>query len=172
MSKLHISVAICTYNRAKYIEDALRSLQQQQLAYERFQVIIINNNSTDETEAICQRFIAAHPELNFTYVVEKQQGLSYARNRGIREAIHPIVSYIDDAAIARPDFLHTLVERFAAHPETDGVGGKIIPKYETARPEWMSPYLEGLVTKVDLGEKAFRYAGKKQFPVGCNMTYR
>ena len=50
MSKLHISVAICTYNRAKFIEDALRSLQQQQLAYERFQVIIINNNSTDETE--------------------------------------------------------------------------------------------------------------------------
>ncbi len=172
MSKLKISVAICTYNRAKFIEDALLSLERQSLPYERFQVIIINNNSTDATENICQRFIQAHPEMNFTYVVEKQQGLSFARNRGIQEAIHPIVSYIDDDAIAHPDFLKNILEHYEAHPETIGVGGKIIPKYETARPEWMSKYLEGLVTKVDLGEKVFQYQGKKSFPVGCNMTYR
>ncbi len=168
---LKITVVICTYNRAKFIGDALQSLYEQTLDKNEFEVIVVNNNSTDETEDICQSFMAAHLELDLKYVVENQQGLSFARNRGIEEATYDIINYIDDDAIPYPDFLENILKHFTNFPDTIGIGGVVIPNYEIGEPKWMSKYLEGLVTKVDLGKEIKKY-DKKIFPVGCNMTYR
>lgn len=168
---LKITVVICTYNRAKFIGDALGALAKQTLDRKQFEVIVVNNNSTDETESITLAFIDQHPELDIKYVVESQQGLSFARNRGISEATYDIINYIDDDAIPYPNFLENILKHFTNFPETVGIGGVVIPNYEIEEPQWMSKYLEGLVTKVDLGKEIKKY-DKKIFPVGCNMTYR
>lgn len=166
-----ISLIICTYNREKFLGHALQSLTQQTLAPEAFEILIINNNSTDSTPTISQDFIAANPKLNVRYFVETNQGLSYARNRGIKEAMAPIITYIDDDAEAESDFLEKVLSFFEKKPETAGIGGRILPKYEGTPPQWMNKYLYGFVTKVDFGDQGFTYTGKS-YPAGCNMSYR
>jgi len=165
-----ISVIICTYNRAKFIGEALDSLAKQTLSPEHFEIIIVNNNCTDDTEEISLAFIKNHPQLDINYVIETNQGLSFARNRGIEESKYEIITYIDDDAYARSNFLATIQSHFIENPATVGVGGKVIPRYEIAEPVWMNPYLDGFVAKLDMGDKQKKFQ-KKQYPVGCNMTY-
>ena len=165
-----LSLVICTFNRADFIGEALRSLANQSLSPDDFEIIIINNNCTDDTEQICLSFIAKHPSLDVIYVIEKNQGLSFARNRGIEESKYEIITYIDDDAYASPSFLSIITDFFKENPKTVGVGGKVIPRYEIAEPKWMNSYLDGFVAKLDMGHKQMRFS-KFQYPVGCNMTY-
>lgn len=168
-----ISVVICTYNREKYIGLALKSLVHQTLDKKSYQIVIVNNNCTDNTDAICRQFVASNPNLLITYCIEKKQGLCFARNRGIDESISDIITYIDDDAVAAPDFLAQIVAFLAAQPHAIGVGGRVLPIYEQGEPAWMNPYLEGMVSKRDLGDKVLLFkGGRGNYPVGCNMTYR
>lgn len=170
MNQQSISLVICTFNRAKFIGEALDSLAKQTLSPALFEIIIVNNNCTDNTDEICKNFIAQHPNLDINYVMETNQGLSFARNRGIAESKFPIITYIDDDAYAKIDFLERIYEFFAQYPNAVGVGGKVIPRYEIKEPDWMNPYLDGFVAKMDKGDKQVKFKAN-EYPVGCNMTY-
>ena len=170
---LQISVVICTYNRDQFINKCLECLAQQTLSKECYEVILVDNNSTDSTASIAQSFIASHPQLNSRYVFETNKGLSFARNRGIAEAHSNIITYIDDDAEATPVFLEIILNFLKQHHDVVGVGGKVIPLYsESKEPKWMNKYLNGFVAKVDLGNKILLYDKKMKYPAGCNMTYR
>src|SRR5258705_7046279 len=80
-----VSVVICTYNRCSLLVRALESLQHQEPADLSYEVLVVDNNSTDETRDITQRFIEKNPR-KFRYIFEPKQGLSYARNAGIAKA--------------------------------------------------------------------------------------
>lgn len=167
-----ISVIICTYNREKYLPTALKSLIKQTIEPKDYEIIIVNNNSTDNTEEISIRFIEDNPQLNIKYVVEKQKGLSVARNRGILESSGEIIVFIDDDAEVTENYLEEAIKFFNDYPDIDAMGGKIIPKYESGKePKWMSIYLWGLVTKCDWGDKIRKYPFSK-YPPGCSMTFR
>lgn len=166
-----VSVVICTFNREKFLEEALLSLASQDIGLDKYEIIIINNNSTDSTEEIIQKFIGDYPQCTVSYHFEPNQGLAFARNRGIKESKGQIISYIDDDAIAPKDFLSKLVLNFNDQ-EVVGVGGKVIPRYESGEPEWMNRYLNGFVTKFDLGNKKLDFGKHKAYPAGCNMSYR
>lgn len=167
-----ISTIICTYNRQEYIVQCLESIVQQTLDKQLYQIVIIDNNSTDQTPQLCHDFIARYPEYDINYVVEKEQGLSAARNRGIAEAKYDLINYTDDDAEMSPEYLESLLDYLNSHPEIWGVGGKIIAQYENnQRPNWMSRYLEGTVGTTFLGNHIKPYS-KGQFPPGNNMTYR
>ena len=170
---LKISVVICTYNRDKFIGTALQKLTEQSLPAPNFEVIIVDNRSTDNTAQICQEFIATHQHLNFRYVYEASKGLSFARNRGCHEAASPIITYIDDDAEATPKFLESIVGFLNKHNEAVGLGGRVIPIYpDTSEPAWMNPFLNGFVGRVDFGENPTVFHGKMKYPAGCNMTYK
>lgn len=171
MNQLDISLVICSYNREKFIGKALSSILGQTLSFDRFEVVIVNNNSTDATDSIVKAFIKAHAEISFTYVIETTQGLSAARNRGIAEAKSPLITFMDDDGEATPGFLETIVNYMTTHPTVSGVGGKVLPIYESVEPKWLNPWLGGMLTIVDYGEQEFVFKGKK-YPAGCNMTYR
>ena len=64
-TSLLISIVICTYNRADYIFDALESLRNQTISKKAFEVIIVNNNSTDNTETICKQYIQQFADYQF-----------------------------------------------------------------------------------------------------------
>ena len=130
---LKISLIICTYNRDRFIGDALESLSMQTLDPSNFEIIIVNNNSTDNTENISLAFIKDHAELDCKYVVETNQGLSFARNRGIQESKYKIITYIDDDAFAKPDFLEQIFTYFNENPNIAGIGGKVIPTLRNRR---------------------------------------
>ncbi len=171
MKELALSVIVCTYNRDKFIRDCLVGLLEQDASPEQFEVVLVNNNSTDRTEEIVQAFIKEHPDFPINYVVEKQQGLSYARNRGIEESQAALVTFIDDDAIPREDFVSGIVAFFANHQEATAVGGKVIATFETARPAWANRFSAGLYfSHYDKGNRLFRYT--KGYPIGCNMSFR
>ena len=89
-----ISVVICTYNRAAIFKNALQSVCAQTIDPSSYEVIVVDNNSTDQTAEIAQSFCQQFPHVH--YIKEKQQGLSYARNTGWQKAKGAYIAYIDD----------------------------------------------------------------------------
>lgn len=168
-----ISIVICTYNRQKFIGECLACLGRQTLDNSQWEAIVVDNNSTDDTASIVQKFIAANPGLPFRYVFEQRKGLSFARNRGIEEAASDLVCFIDDDAEAVPAFIETVLNFMNSHPQAAGAGGRVLPKYsESPEPAWMSRYLAGFIGLVDHGEPPRVFEGNMKYPIGCNMTYR
>ncbi len=166
-----VSVIVCTYNRAKYLPACLKHLAEQSVDYTNYEVLIVDNNSTDNTAEICHDFIAENESLNFYYFLENNQGHTFARNRGILEAGGEILSFIDDDAFVKNDFIENIGQYFNSHKPIMAIGGKIIPVYETEKPKWMSKYLLTLVSAIDLGDKPKAFKGNK-FPIGANMAFR
>ncbi len=166
---LQISVVICTYNRAAYLTDALNSLYEQTLAKSLFEVIIVNNNSTDNTETICRDYILSHPDFHVIYLNENEQGASYARNTGAAKAVSPLLCFMDDDAIANSDYLSRIVRFFDIHQGVGGLGGKIIPKYIPAEPKWMSRYVASMVGHFDYAPQVVAFKPGK-YPLESNMV--
>lgn len=166
-----ISLVICTYNRDKFIAKALQSIAEQSLNRSLYEVIVVNNNCTDDTTVIVEQFISEHATLDIRQVFEHNQGLSFARNRGIQEAKYDIISYMDDDGVAEQAYLEKILDYLRNHSNVAGIGGKVIPIYEDKEPEWYNPFLRMMVTAIDFGDQTFKCRGKK-YPAGCSMTYR
>lgn len=166
-----LSVILCTYNRERYLYNVLHSLAAG--TCRDYEIVLVNNNSTDGTEAECRRFQADHPDVAFRYCIESQQGLSYARNRGIRESQGEVLVYVDDDALVNPEYLQTYADFFRQHPEAMAAGGPILPQYDGCEePLWMSHYTRQLVTgKLDLGSREREFPNGA-FPGGGNAAYR
>ncbi|MEM7530775.1 MAG: glycosyltransferase [Chloroflexota bacterium] len=127
------SVVICTYNRADLLTDVLQTICNQTLDSTDYEVLIVDNNSTDETARISDDFVSAYP--NVRYVVETQQGLSHARNRGWQEAKGVYIAYIDDDCKVPTGWLseaNTFVESY----NPDVFGGPYAAFYNTPKPAW------------------------------------
>lgn len=170
---VEISIIICTYNRDKFIGSCLACLGKQSLPDDRWEAIVVDNSSTDNTARVALDFISLHPGLPIRYVFEGRKGLSFARNRGIEEAAAPLITFIDDDAEAVPEFATTILNFMQAHKEASGAGGRVLPKYsESEEPAWMNKYLNGFIGKVDHGKPDRIFSGGMKYPIGCNMTYR
>ena len=167
-----VSIIICTYNREKYIRPLLESLAKNDYPTTDYEIVLVDNNCTDNTHYVCKVFAQAHPETAFRYVVEPEQGLSAARNKGIKEAKGDIIIYVDDDALVDTDYIRIYAEHFASHPQTMAAGGPIEPLYETKEPSWMSPYTKALLTAwMNYGDKVCEYP-KGRYPGGGNAAYR
>ena len=167
-----LTAIICTYNRARYVGKLLESIAANDLAKTEYELLLVDNNCTDNTREVCEAFAAAHPDVIFRYTTEPEQGLSAAKNRGIKEAKGDIIVYIDDDALVDPWYLRTYAEWFATHPETMACGGPIEPLYETSEPDWMTQYTKALLTAwMNYGEKVREYP-RGRYPGGGNAAYR
>lgn len=167
-----ISVILCTYNRDKYIYNVLKSVAENDYPHDQYEIVLVNNNSTDGTENECRRFQADYPDIRFRYFLETNQGLSYARNCGIRNAQGDLLVYVDDDATVNPEYLKTYSNFFTHHPEAVAAGGPILPVYETEEPEWMTHYTRQLITgKLFLGNNQREFP-RGAFPGGGNSCYR
>lgn len=166
-----LSVILCTYNRERYIYNVLQSIAAG--GFGDYEIVLVNNNSTDGTESECQRFAKDHPEVAMRYCVEKQQGLSYARNRGIMESQGEVLVYVDDDAVVNREYLQTYADFFSRNKEAVAAGGPITPRYDGCEePSWMSHYTRQLVTgELNLGTREREFP-KGAFPGGGNAAYR
>lgn len=139
------SVILCTYNRCSLVLSALASLRRQTLSYAQFEVIVVDNGSSDGTLTRVQSYVSAgatqrmKPEENWRVrcALEPRNGLAYARNRAIRAATGEIAVFLDDDALATPHFLERLQ---AAYKETgaDAIGGRVEIRWEAPCPHWLS----------------------------------
>lgn len=166
-----ISVIICTYNRDKYIFNALECLAKNDFPYDGYEIVLVENNCTDNTESEVERFRSSYPDVNFKYCVETSQGLSYARNRGIAEAEGDVLVFLDDDAFTGADYLSNLSRQLDEHPEIDSFGGKITPLFENGKePDWLCKWSLSWVSGLDIGDSLVRFS--KGFPIGANMGFR
>jgi len=119
------SIIICTHNRGGKLQAFLKSLGEmdkgENLSYE---IVIVDNNSTDRTKEIINGF-TERTLLNITYVFEANQGLSYARNKGVQEARGDILAFTDDDCIPNKDWLINISKKFQADPLLAGIGGRV-----------------------------------------------
>lgn len=169
---LDLSLIIATYNRAEQLMVTLESVATQRHPAQRWECIVVDNNSKDDTRERVEAFAAAHPDLQLRYVFESNQGLSYARNRGIEEAKGEIIAFVDDDERIVEEFVSAYVELFASHPDAMSAGGKIVAHYPTGRPGWMSKYAEQpIANPMDFG-KSVKPFPKGRIPGGGNMAMR
>lgn len=166
-----ISVIICSYNRAAYIAGALESLHNQTLPKDKFEAIVVDNNSTDDTAAVCKEYISTHTETRILYQTETRQGASFARNKGALLSRAPLLAFMDDDAIAEKDFLLNILLFFKNHPDASGLGGRIIPRYIPEKPKWMSYYVSSLVGNFEYSETEELFKPGK-YPLESNMIVR
>ena len=165
-----ISVIICTYNRERYIAQALERVSKTECA--DYEILVVNNNSTDSSEAKIQAFMEANPAVPVRYFVETKQGLSNARNRGMAEARGDVFVFLDDDSLVQGDYLRTLDEYLTMNPQADAFGGRIEPLFdECPRPKWLCSWSMGWVSALDMGEAVREFEGKA-FPIGANMGIR
>ena len=170
-NSLSISVVICTYNRADYIQEAMESLYNQSLSKDAFEVIIVNNNSSDSTEIVCTNFIANHLDAQFSFINEPQQGASFARNTGAKISKSPLLCFMDDDAVAEKNYLQRIIHFFESNPLAGGLGGRIIPRYLPAEPTWMSYFVSSLVGNFDYAKEVTKFSPNK-YPLESNMIVR
>lgn len=164
-----ISVVVCTRDRAQLLQCCLNALRQ--LDYPNYEVIVVDNASRDDATA---RVVAATP---FRYVREDRPGLDWARNRGIAEAGHAIIAYIDDDAQAAPGWLRGLAAAFA-DPLVAAVTGLVVPS-ELATPAQQLFEQYGGMGKGALTRQFQRarlcardLLSAHQVGVGANMAFR
>ena len=133
-------IAICTHNRAKSLGRTLESLVNLDVpAGLTWEVIVIDNKSTDRTRDVIKRFEAKLP---IRWVFEDMQGRSYARNRALQEASGDLLLFIDDDVIVSRQWLRAMVSSASACPEVSFFGGPILPRYIDGRPRWLDDELE------------------------------
>lgn len=166
-----VSVIICTYNREKYLPLVFGSILQQTLSYTHFEIIIINNNSPGNTKELSDNFIKSNPNYKISYFEETNQGLSFARNRGIKESKCDLITFIDDDAVIANDYLEKLFFSFKNHPNCVAIGGKILLKYEGCIPKWENKYLNSLLGYFNPSNSSF-YFKNTNYPRGSNMTFK
>ena len=167
-----LTVIICTYNRDKYIGNLLESIARNDFPRDQYEILLVDNNCTDSTSSVCEQFAARHPDVNFRYAREYEQGLSAARNKGIREAKGDILLYVDDDALVDEHYMSDYADFFASHPEVMAAGGPIEPFYETAEPTWMTRYTKALLCGwLNYGDKVRPFPSGR-YPGGGNAAYR
>lgn len=106
-NSLDVSVIIATYNRAEFLRQTLETLVLQDFPSGTWEILVINNRSTDNTEEVVHEFMAKHSLIRL--VREEKQGLSHARNRGIGESLGRITVHLDDDVLLEPHWLTTMV---------------------------------------------------------------
>lgn len=163
-----LSVVVCTHNRAGILGRCLDSLLAQTLPPGRFEILVVDNASRDDTRSVVRHGRRA---ARVRYLFEPRLGLSRARNTGWREARAPLVAYLDDDAVAAPDWAAAALRAFQRWPDAACVGGRVDPLWPGPRPAWLDHRLMGVLSVVHWSPWA-RELDPKEWLVGANVCLR
>lgn len=166
-----LSVAVCTYNRARFLPELVAALRAQSCPCP-YEILVVNNNSQDDTTDVLTQ-LKARPGVPLRWVNEDQQGIVYARNRAIDETpSQRYLVFIDDDELPTPGFLNAAFDAL----DREGaacVGGRIAVDFiDHTRPTWLEDDLLGFLGALDYGEKPF-WIRDASMPVWSgNIGYR
>lgn len=168
-----ISIVVSTYNRAALLEPALRALLDDQVAGDVvYEVIFVDNNSSDSTRDVLESF-AAEGDPRFRHLFEARQGVSNGRNAGIRASSAPIIAFTDDDIRVAPNWVATIKRLFDEHPEIDCVGGPVQPIWEVPPPRWLDTRHWSPIAVTDYGPGRFEIdADRPRVLLTSNLAFR
>lgn len=167
------SLAICTYNRATLLRQALQSLADSKAPADQWELLLIDNNSRDGTSVAAHSF---HDRLPLRYIFERKQGLSLARNRALRECRGDVVLFTDDDLTFDKDWLLRYDQAFSSKQAAGWFGGRILPRWPNGCPKWLHDesmaLISGLLVRYDLGPGDRPYGVSDPAPFGASFALR
>ena len=167
-SSPRISVIICTRNRAALLEKCLLSLEEQTLNFNAFEVLVVDNGSSDDTPFLLKRFSKRLP---LEVICEPVVGLSRARNTGWRSAKSEHIAFLDDDAMADPAWLASGLHSFeTVRPVPAALTGPIRLVWEQEAPDWLTHDIQGCLGFLDFGTVARQFGGQETM-FGANCFY-
>jgi GT2 family glycosyltransferase len=162
-------VVVCTRDRRALLEGCLDSLDHQTAAAgDRFDVVVVDNGSSDGTGERLARWAATDPDRR-RVVHEPVPGLSRARNVGLAAATGEVTLFIDDDAVAPRGWVAAHLAAYRRSPGTAAVGGPVVLTWPEGRPRWLTPGLEHWYSALDHGDQAGPFP-RPHGPYGTNMS--
>jgi len=171
---MKLTIIIPTYNRAKLLSHTLQSVADSQMPPDlELEVLVVNNNSTDETTEIVKKHQKNWSKGKLGYLFEAQQGRSSAVNAGIKQAQGNLISMIDDDIQISPDWLVEVEKIFRERSgEIDFIGGKVLPLWETEPPEWVLEIKDVGICWRDYGEEEWQYDKDSPIVTGGHAVFK
>ena len=161
-----VTVAICTYKRPDYLRQTLAGIARQDFPRDQFEVIVIDNNSPDNTAEVVAEFAGENPAPR--YVNESRQGLDYSRNRAIAEARGEFLIMADNDILMEPDWISRMIAPLTA--DTAGrigaLGGEVAPVFPDGLPSWLDDAHTPQGFRSDTGPLS-----ASQSPMGANFAF-
>ena len=134
---IDISMLVCTYNRCDDLAELLASALHQDHGELSYEIVVVDNNSSDRTRAVVEELIrAGHSRVS--YLFEGRQGKGYALNTGLAALRGEFYAILDDDLILPPTFLAETIRNFA-HPRFPALVEKVLPRWKGTPPGWLTP---------------------------------
>ena len=167
-SRMDVTVIIPSYNRAGFLRETMQSILGQSFPPDRYEIIFIDNGSTDNTGEIIAA-INAENSGRIRYVYEPRPGLLVGRHLGASLARGRILLYGDDDIIASPDWVGEVC-RCYQDEMVGAASGRVLPRFEVPPPAWVKLFPETYISIIDPGDE-YREVDRS-FAYGCNMSVR
>lgn len=165
--RVRLTIAICTFDRPKDLEQCLLSLCRQDANPNLFEVLVVDNGPNESTAAVAERF--AESALPVRYVVEPRRGTTYARRTAWRSAAGELVAYVDDDAAVCPQWVSRLISAFDREPSTVAmIGGPVHNVLGLSDP---LPFTDSPQNGLNLGPGP-RLLDDEEMLWGCNFAFR
>lgn len=166
-----ISVIVATRDRSDYLRLCLQALTRQTLPPEAFEILVVDNGSSDDTGEVLRDFRRSMPNLHL--VREERAGLSRARNAGVQASTAELVAFTDDDAVPAPDWAERISARYAQlGAEVAVLGGEVNPIWEAPRPEWLTNTLLRPLSAGLLWSPTARILRGDEWLMEVNIAYR
>lgn len=170
-----ISAVVCSTGTRSFLLKTVLSLLDQTLASDQYEILVVLNHPAPREldslrVSLSPALERASSPRQLRLVQERTSGLSHARNLGIREARGRYLAYIDDDAIAQPDWLEQIIEGFANNPDAASVGGAIDPLWEREKPWWVTPPMFTYFSCRNFGDTV-DYMAPGAYFFGTNMAF-
>ncbi|MBW4539048.1 MAG: hormogonium polysaccharide biosynthesis glycosyltransferase HpsE [Myxacorys chilensis ATA2-1-KO14] len=170
---MDLSVAICTYNGESRIGKVLDCLRSQVTpASMSWEVIVVDNNSTDGTKQVIEARQRQWQHSPLRYVFEPEQGLALARSRAVQAASGTFVCFLDDDTLPAEDWVAQAYQFGNSHPKIGAFGGQIHGDYEVEPPPEIKKIAVFLAV-IERGSKPYRYEPQtRMLPPGAGLVIR
>ncbi|MCU1384083.1 MAG: glycosyl transferase family 2, partial [Acidobacteria bacterium] len=170
-----LTVLICTWNRAALLGETLDSIARVTAPDGlHWDVLVVDNNSTDATAALVRSRSADFP-VALRYAFEPRQGKSCAMNTGLHASHAPLIAFADDDINVSPEWLAAIAGAFRDHPDMAYLGGRVDPIWEAPCPSWFpstGKTLWGTLAILDYGDEPFVFEERRKIPLGANFAIR
>lgn len=168
-----VTVIICTWNRSQLLETTLDSLVHQIVSPEHdFEVIVVDNNSIDNTKAVVEKFSNKLENRNIQYRFEPTQGKQFALNNGISAANGEIIAFTDDDIILPSDWITKIIQTFT-NEHIELCGGKTEVTWpDKSPPDWFDDSMSAVVGAINLGPNRISPPPLGYAPAGANLISR
>jgi glycosyltransferase involved in cell wall biosynthesis len=169
---MKVSIIIPTYNRGKYIGITIQSFLELNYPKDKFEIIVANNNSTDNTEEVINQYINNPFGVSLRYIFEPRQGVHYARNTAARIANFELLYFTDDDMIADKELLNEILKPFQFNNQVAIATGKVLPNWEVQPPKWILKHCNNHLLSLLNPAYEFVIASNLDYLYSCHLAIK